>query len=403
MASESGDRGGTGRRKKSAAERRAQGLRAEARVVQRMLRCLLEVGAHRGCRRSRLGDAFLRLLHEEAPVEEDVPPMAATADFDMGEDAADARPGHSAAVIREVDGTFFGGEALREGLYEAKEPRSTVAAGGATHVISRRVGSAAKEGCVVGCCAAVREDVVSYSASSSTAGVFDVGACAGAVACGAVVQARAASAAEQGARSCSYIVVGEDAETMDVDEVALAGPASRHGPAVAVATMGLGSVDNAGQWAWNHLAEVFTPAVAEAAAPCQGEDQLVQGESDAPIPGADVLSPGWWVTTLAKASPTVYAPQDGARVVGFLEGSPAVSADWLGFLDRRSAAFAASTWSLARDAVCAGAGLRLAALARRRQAPPVCGAGWVGGGEAGDSGPSVATKKWVSHLGRLFN
>ena len=44
------------------AERRAQQHSAEGRVLQRMLRSLTELGAHRGCRRTRLGDALHDVL-----------------------------------------------------------------------------------------------------------------------------------------------------------------------------------------------------------------------------------------------------------------------------------------------------------------------------------------------------
>ena len=53
------------RRKKSAAERRAQRLRAEGRVMQRMLKCLGEVSSHRGCKLSRLGEVLASTLQTD--------------------------------------------------------------------------------------------------------------------------------------------------------------------------------------------------------------------------------------------------------------------------------------------------------------------------------------------------
>ena len=53
-----------GKRRKSAAERRAQRLRAEARMVQRLLRGFAELSSHRGCCTSLLGDALARALIE---------------------------------------------------------------------------------------------------------------------------------------------------------------------------------------------------------------------------------------------------------------------------------------------------------------------------------------------------
>ena len=52
------------RRRKSAMERRAQRLRAEARCVQRLLRGLSEVHAHRGGALGIIGQALLRALQE---------------------------------------------------------------------------------------------------------------------------------------------------------------------------------------------------------------------------------------------------------------------------------------------------------------------------------------------------
>ena len=50
------------RRKKTAAERRAQRLRAEARCAQRLLRGFDDLVAHRGCRPTRLGLALQAAL-----------------------------------------------------------------------------------------------------------------------------------------------------------------------------------------------------------------------------------------------------------------------------------------------------------------------------------------------------
>ena len=58
-----------GRPRRSAAERRAQAQRAEARAVQRLLAGISELGRHRGCQPSRLGLALQRALSggEELP------------------------------------------------------------------------------------------------------------------------------------------------------------------------------------------------------------------------------------------------------------------------------------------------------------------------------------------------
>ena len=56
------------RRKKSAADRRAQRLRAEGRMMQRMLKCLGEVSSHRGCKLSRLGEVLANTLQSDIDV-----------------------------------------------------------------------------------------------------------------------------------------------------------------------------------------------------------------------------------------------------------------------------------------------------------------------------------------------
>lgn len=94
------------RRKKTAAERRAQRLRAEARLAQRLLRALASLDAHRGCASSRLGAALFAALRGDAPMAkepvEDVPlpaadePMDAAVDcFNIAADDTDSDGGVS--------------------------------------------------------------------------------------------------------------------------------------------------------------------------------------------------------------------------------------------------------------------------------------------------------------------
>ena len=47
---------------RSAADRRAQARRAEGRIVQHLLRCVGELGSHRGCQPTQLGAALATLL-----------------------------------------------------------------------------------------------------------------------------------------------------------------------------------------------------------------------------------------------------------------------------------------------------------------------------------------------------
>ena len=49
-----------------AADRRAQRQRAEARLVQRIVKGLRELGSHKGCRRTLIGDALLAALDGDA-------------------------------------------------------------------------------------------------------------------------------------------------------------------------------------------------------------------------------------------------------------------------------------------------------------------------------------------------
>ena len=53
------------RRKKSAADRRAQRLHAEGRLMQHMLKCLSYIGSHRGCKLSKLGEVLANTLQPD--------------------------------------------------------------------------------------------------------------------------------------------------------------------------------------------------------------------------------------------------------------------------------------------------------------------------------------------------
>ena len=71
------------RRKKSAADRRAQRLRAEGRLMQHMLKCLSDIGSHRGCKLSRLGEVLANTLqfdtaHDTEPETDEQPTAVQT-------------------------------------------------------------------------------------------------------------------------------------------------------------------------------------------------------------------------------------------------------------------------------------------------------------------------------------
>jgi hypothetical protein len=290
-----------GRPRRSAGERRAQRSRAHGRVAQALLRCFADLATHRGCQPSRLGIALGALLAAEG--------QGATVEAALSQDpeaTAMPAPGVSCAAT---------GATALPAPAASQDPEAT----------------------------AMPAPGVPCAAAGATA----------LPAPAATVEVAATEHAPAALRTAGRNDGDVGTVTMEVAEF---DQAPRHGSAVAVTLMGAETGGNSGQWAWNSLAEVFIPASAAAFAPCQGEDKVEQEEADVPMPGADVLSSGWWVNALAshalaKSSPPLGAPQGCARVVRRQVGTPAAGAAWLGFLDRRAFAFAACTWSLARDAV----------------------------------------------------
>ena len=89
------------RRRKSAAERRAQADRAEARTVCRLLKGLLSIEAHRGGQLSRAGRALLSSLQAAPPV---VVVAAAAGPVHEGNEGVDNHEGDDPVSAAPADG-----------------------------------------------------------------------------------------------------------------------------------------------------------------------------------------------------------------------------------------------------------------------------------------------------------
>ena len=89
------------RRRKSAAERRAQADRAEARTVCRLLKGLLSIEAHRGGQLSRAGRALLSSLQAAPPV---VVVAAAAGPVHEGNEGVDNHEGDDPESVAPADG-----------------------------------------------------------------------------------------------------------------------------------------------------------------------------------------------------------------------------------------------------------------------------------------------------------
>ena len=330
-----------GRPRRSAAERRAQRSRAHGRVAQALLRCFADLAAHRGCQPSRLGIALGALLVAGGQGASQDPEATAMPAPGVSCAAAGATATPAPAATVEV------AECHGPGATALPAPVVSCAAAGATpklFVVGLPAPAATVE--VAECHDPGATALPAPGLSCAAAGAMAWTAPAATMEDAEVEHALRIGPAGDvalGATECTGAGVGAASQvSAEYDQ------APRHGPAVAVALVGVETGDNSDHWAWNPVAEVFTPAGAAAFAPCQGEDMEEQGKADVPMPGVDVLAPGWWAKVLSRAE---RAPLGGAAVLGPQVGPPAVGADWLGFLDLRSVAAAACSWSLARDAV----------------------------------------------------
>eukprot|EP00929_Paragymnodinium_shiwhaense_P072580 TRINITY_DN36841_c0_g1_i2.p1 TRINITY_DN36841_c0_g1~~TRINITY_DN36841_c0_g1_i2.p1 ORF type:complete len:299 (-),score=17.75 TRINITY_DN36841_c0_g1_i2:25-831(-) len=110
-----------GRRKKSAAERRSQRLRAEGRRMAHMATCLEEVRSHRGGQLSRLGSILLSALQSATPSSE-VQPVLDPFEMlmDMASVSSCAEPVYMLPRLHTVDDIGSTGQSLLQEIWQRR-------------------------------------------------------------------------------------------------------------------------------------------------------------------------------------------------------------------------------------------------------------------------------------------
>ena len=113
---------------RSAAQRRAQAIRAQARVVQSILRALQEVDAHRGQTTSVLGGALRRILAADGPPDAGIAAAPPAASPGHPPSSSSLRADAQCFVPADAAAPAVGAAAQREQPVAAAEPDRTVAA-----------------------------------------------------------------------------------------------------------------------------------------------------------------------------------------------------------------------------------------------------------------------------------